>query len=151
MMRLLAPLMLVAALAAGCASPAGDGPGGDPRLAMLTPYLTVQAALAGDTLDGVPAAAAAIADAAGTLGPGAAAVATGAKAVGAAPDLAAARTAFGELSDAVLAYTKEEGLEPEGLRIAYCPMVNKSWYQKEDQIRNPFYGSEMLECGTFRK
>ncbi|MGE3274753.1 MAG: hypothetical protein AB7O67_06555 [Vicinamibacterales bacterium] len=149
MTRYLIPLTLLLAIVAGCAAPAE--PEGGPEMALLTPYLQVQVALAGDTLEGVPAAANQVADEADRIGAGGEAIAAGAHAVANAADLEAARTAFGELSDAVLAYTTAEGIEPQNLRVAYCPMVNKSWYQRGDAIRNPFYGSAMLECGAFKK
>ena len=37
------------------------------------------------------------------------------------------------------------------LKVAYCPMVQKSWVQEDGAIRNPFYGSAMLSCGTFTR
>jgi hypothetical protein len=30
-------------------------------------------------------------------------------------------------------------------------MVKKSWLQKEPDIRNPYYGTAMLTCGSFTK
>ena len=36
------------------------------------------------------------------------------------------------------------------MKIAYCPMVRQSWLQKDEKIRNPYYGSTMLECGEFK-
>ena len=30
-------------------------------------------------------------------------------------------------------------------------MVKRSWLQKDEKIRNPYYGSTMLECGEFKK
>ena len=40
-----------------------------------------------------------------------------------------------------------------GFKIYKCPMYpragqNAFWIQSEGPLRNPFYGSEMLECGT---
>jgi hypothetical protein len=29
-------------------------------------------------------------------------------------------------------------------------MVNRSWLQKGEKIRNPFYGSAMLTCGEIK-
>ena len=58
----------------------------------------------------------------------------------------------GAVSAELLAYAKATGAtNPAGVRTAYCPMVKKSWLQKGEQIKNPYYGSEMLECGEFRK
>jgi hypothetical protein len=31
--------------------------------------------------------------------------------------------------------------------IAHCPMVDGDWIQEGKEVRNPYYGSEMLECG----
>ena len=36
------------------------------------------------------------------------------------------------------------------MRLAYCPMVNKPWLQKDKEIRNPYYGAAMLTCGSFK-
>ena len=32
--------------------------------------------------------------------------------------------------------------------VIHCPMAEASWIQKSDEIANPYFGSEMLECGT---
>lgn len=119
--------------------------------ALVDPYLQVQAALAADTFNGVAAKAAAIATAAAALGKDAEKLVEGARKLAAAKDIAAARNAFGEVSDALVAYadkTKSQ-LGPD-VRVAYCPMVDKPWLQKDKEIRNPYYGSSMLTCGSFR-
>jgi Cu(I)/Ag(I) efflux system membrane fusion protein len=75
-----------------------------------------------------------------------------AKTVGAAADIKAAREAFGPLSDAVVAAAKAEGYKDlADVKLAYCPMVQKSWLQKGDQIQNPYYGQAMSSCGEFKK
>lgn len=119
--------------------------------ALIDPYLQIQAALAADKFDGVVVQAKAFETAATALGKDAEKLAEGAKKLAAAKDIAAARTAFGELSDALVAYADKtkSGLGPD-VRVAYCPMVNKPWLQKEKEIRNPYYGSSMLTCGSFR-
>jgi hypothetical protein len=119
--------------------------------ALVDPYLQVQAALAADTFDGVAAQAAAIGTAAAALGKDAEKLVEGARKLAAAKDIAAARTAFGEVSDALVAYAdKTKSQLGPGVRVAYCPMVDKSWLQKDKEIRNPYYGSSMLTCGSFR-
>ena len=67
-------------------------------------------------------------------------------------DLKAARDAFAALSDAVIAAGNAEGWQDVGeVKLAYCPMVKRSWLQKDQaQIRNPYYGSQMLTCGEFK-
>ena len=75
-----------------------------------------------------------------------------AKAVADAPDLKAAREAFGPLSDAVVAAAKAEGWKDLGdVKLAYCPMVKRSWLQKDEKINNPYYGTAMATCGEFKK
>ena len=65
-----------------------------------------------------------------------------------AADIAAARDAFGPLSDAFIEYANEVGLGD--LKVAFCPMANKSWVQADGSIANPFHGSLMLTCGVFK-
>ena len=116
---------------------------------LAAPYLHIQLALANDSIGGVAEAAASIATAAAALGDPGAAIAASAEALAAATELRTARAVFGPLSDAFIAYGEEVGYGE--LRVAYCPMVDKSWVQAAGGIRNPFYGSQMLTCGEFTK
>ncbi len=119
--------------------------------ALVDPYIRVQSALAADKVETVGPDAAELGKAAAALGEAARPIAAAAKRLEEARDIKAARQAFGQLSDSLLAYAKATGAAlPSGVRTAYCPMVNKSWLQKGDKIQNPYYGSEMLECGSFR-
>jgi hypothetical protein len=120
--------------------------------ALVEPYLQVQVALSADQFEGVPARGEAIEKAATPLGADAGAIVAGAKKLAAATDIAAARTAFGELSTALTAYAEKtkSGFGPD-VRVAYCPMVNKPWLTKDKTIRNPYYGASMLTCGSFKK
>ena len=36
------------------------------------------------------------------------------------------------------------------VKLAYCPMADKPWLQKDKDIKNPYYGSAMLTCGSFK-
>lgn len=117
--------------------------------AIVTSYLEVHAALASDKLEGVKAPAAAIAVQAERMGESGAAMAKAARAVEQAKDLKGAREAFNPLSEAVIAAAKAANVTD--VKVAYCPMANASWLQKEDTIRNPYYGSQMLTCGEFKK
>ena len=141
MMRLLALTMAATALLAGSAS-------AELSPAVAAPYLHIQTALAGDSIEGVAAAAEAIAGAAAELGDAGAAVVTAARAVALADDLKKARATFGLLSNAVIGYARGAGLGE--LRLAFCPMARKSWIQEDGVIANPYHGSEMLTCGSFR-
>jgi Cu(I)/Ag(I) efflux system membrane fusion protein len=67
-------------------------------------------------------------------------------------DLAAARRTFLPFSTNVvelvqLVRGKEEAFS--SLKVYHCPMAPKPglWMQAQGPLRNPFYGSEMLECG----
>ena len=63
-------------------------------------------------------------------------------------DLAAARDAFGPLSDAIIAYARaNNATSSDHLSVAFCPMLKKYWLQKGETIRNPYYGSKMPDCG----
>ena len=99
---------------------------------ITSPYLKLQVGLAGDSINGVSEHARALVEAAVALG----------------ADIAAAREAFGSLSDALIHYSELVGLGE--LKVAYCPMLDKSWVQEEGPIANPFYGAMMLNCGSFR-
>lgn len=141
----LRPVLLLFALSlAGLASAA------DLKTGVVDPYLRIQAALAADTTAGVTQDAAAIAKAAGAMGPAGAKIATAASELQRAADITAARASFWALSDALLAYGKatKTSLGP-GVRAAYCPMEKKSWAQKDGQIANPYAGKRMLRCGEF--
>ena len=75
-----------------------------------------------------------------------------AKSLETASDLKAARERFGALSDGVIAAAKAENFKDvPGVKVGYCSMVDRSWLQKDEKIRNPYYGSSMLECGEFKK
>jgi Cu(I)/Ag(I) efflux system membrane fusion protein len=141
---LLLPLVLFTspAAAAGAQAPA----------ALVDPAMAIQVALAHDTLEGVAAQAKALAQAATALGPSAAPLAAAATQLATKTDLAEARTAFGNVNETLIAYMKAQGLEPpSGVRIAYCPMADKHWVQKDGAVENPYYGSKMLACGDFTK
>ena len=119
--------------------------------ALVDPYLQVQAALASDQFAGVAASAKAIETAAAALGTDAEKIVASARKLGAASDIAAARTAFGEVSDSLAAYaTMTKSGFGKDVRLAYCPMADKPWLQKDKEIRNPYYGASMLTCGSFK-
>lgn len=123
----------------------------DAMKAIVASYLEIHARLTADKTDGIKASAAAIARTAAAMGERGAAMARAAKAVEDAGDLKTARDAFGPLSEAVIAAAQAEGMQDLGVRQAFCPMVKRPWLQKEDKIRNPYYGSSMLECGEIKK
>ncbi|MGC3944998.1 MAG: DUF3347 domain-containing protein [Chryseolinea sp.] len=72
-----------------------------------------------------------------------------------AADIAAQRTAFSNLSNELYKTIKAYGLSGETAYYEYCPMAfdNKGayWLAKEEKIRNPYFGDEMLTCGSVQE
>jgi len=125
---------------------------GDPLLTMLDPYFRIQASLSDDKTEGVTAEAVAIATAAKAMGEPGVPIVKAADALAHATDLGAARTAFSQLSDAVIAFSESTKAEVgEGVHSMYCPMANKQWMQKGEKVSNPYYGKSMLTCGEKKK
>ena len=145
-------------LATACAPTVGKTPesGTSMPAAIMDPYLAIADELADDRTDNVKANAGNIATAATALGAPAmkidtAALQLSAAAEGAPPDIDKVREKFGLLSEALDTYmTGLKIAPPAGVRVAFCPMVNKPWLQKGDALANPYYGKEMLTCGNFR-
>jgi hypothetical protein len=118
---------------------------------LLDAYLQIQSDLASDKMDSVAAQASAIQTASATLGADAEALTAASKKLEGAKDIAAARTAFGEVSEALVAYAEKTKSDlGADVRVAFCPMVRKPWLQKDKEIKNPYYGKSMLSCGSFR-
>jgi Cu(I)/Ag(I) efflux system membrane fusion protein len=117
---------------------------------VLEPYIQIQTALAADSLSGAQTAAKTLSAQAAKLGPALKVVLVPADKLAAATDIKIARAAFGELSNVMLGLAGD-GTGGKGVRVAYCPMVKKSWLQKDGEIANPYYGSSMLRCGEFTK
>ena len=119
---------------------------------MINQAVTIADALAHDRLDEVATNAAAIDLEATSLGKPAAKISSAAKEMQKASKIADVRSAFGKLNEALVAYLDAQKRAPgAGLKVAMCPMVNKPLIQKDGPIRNPYYGSEMLGCGSFKK
>lgn len=61
------------------------------------------------------------------------------------------RAAFKHVSDASFHLFQQANLTNSGLYVQHCPMAFKnkgaSWLAAETDIRNPYYGDKMLECG----
>jgi hypothetical protein len=148
---------LLGALAAcGCPEkPTAPGPAGAAAAPVLAPvnvaepevaaYLTVTSALAADKFDpDVKKTAAKLRTSADPE------TAKAAGAVEAAPDIAAARKAFGDLSKAVIARVEAKKLAPGAtLYEIECPMAKPygRWLSATDQVLNPYWGKQMLTCG----
>jgi protein SCO1 len=117
---------------------------------LIEPAIAIQAALARDTMAGVVAQATAVRQAAAALGAPGRAVETAAIDLGKQTTIAEARRAFGEMNEALIRYVRDARTPlTAGVRVAFCPMLRKSWLQMEGPIANPYYGGKMLGCGEF--
>jgi len=124
----------------------------DPVDSIIDHAVAIQTSLAHDKMDGVASNATAISTDAAALGKPGEKIVAGAMALQTARQIGEARDAFGQMSEALVAYLNGQKRKPGNtVRIAFCPMKLKPWLQKEGAIQNPYYGSEMLTCGSFRQ
>lgn len=67
-------------------------------------------------------------------------------------DIAMQRKEFTALSTDVISLFKHAELTEGTIYVQHCPMANKGdggdWLASEKKIQNPYYGSEMMECGA---
>lgn len=63
------------------------------------------------------------------------------------PDLKKQREAFSPFSDDMYALAKKVKMSKAPVYRQYCPMKKAYWLSSEQVIRNPYYGSMMLNCG----
>jgi len=125
---------------------------------ILASYLQIGSALSTDSLDGVRQQADMIAKQAGTLDSDSvsgehaahyknlpANLKTAAKTLGKAKTLDDARESFQKLSMPMAMWTTMS--KPKNIDVIYCSMVKASWVQKRGEVRNPYYGPKMLDCG----
>jgi protein SCO1/2 len=118
--------------------------------ALLDPSVRIQQALNVGRVDGVREHARDVATQAKALGPDAEAIRLAATEIDRRLAIAAVRSAFGALGDAILAYAKDRHATfGAGVKVAYCPMVRKYWLQRGETIQNPYYGQQMSDCGRF--
>ena len=130
--------------AGAAATPAAD------LSALMDPYLRMQQALNLGKVDGIREHAREIATRAKALGTDAEAIRLAATALDRPLAIAAVRTAFGTLGDALISYAKDRHATlGAGVKVAYCPMARKYWLQRGETIQNPYYGQTMSDCGRF--
>jgi hypothetical protein len=132
----------------------------EPAKSVISNYLAIQASLAGDTIQGLDEHGKAIStalkiDAAKTTQPDLQAVLVGvieaeADVIAQAKDIKTARAAFKPLSASVIRYMAHEKAGKGVYHEVYCPMAEASWLQTGKDIRNPYYGKEMLDCGEMK-
>jgi hypothetical protein len=67
-------------------------------------------------------------------------------------DLGEQRNQLEDLSEAVFSLTKAFGASDKKVYYQHCPMVNNNqgayWVSTNPEIRNPYFGSAMLKCGS---
>ena len=67
-------------------------------------------------------------------------------------DLKMQRKEFTSLSSDVIALFKHADLQKGTIYVQHCPMANNGdggdWLSSDKKIRNPYYGKEMMECGS---
>lgn len=59
-------------------------------------------------------------------------------------DLESARKSYEQLSSKLNAMKSDLGIKADEY---YCPMVKKTWLQKDSKIMNPYVGKDMASCG----
>lgn len=65
-----------------------------------------------------------------------------------AKDLENQRVAFAGISKLMWMYVQEDDQVEPQIYYMYCPMKKRYWLSKEKEIRNPYYGKKMLNCGN---
>jgi len=66
-------------------------------------------------------------------------------------DLKVQREKFATLSTNMFALAKTGKLSTEPVYQQYCPMKKASWLSNNKAIKNPYYGSAMLTCGSVKE
>ena len=130
-----------------------------PSVSMLTAYYGVKDALVASSVTNATAQAAKLVTALETMPTTKLAAATKkalatartqAVALSKTTDLDTQREAFEGLSASMIALAK--ATKPEKAYVQFCPMAAEgkgaSWLSNTREIRNPYYGSKMLKCGS---
>jgi Cu(I)/Ag(I) efflux system membrane fusion protein len=69
-------------------------------------------------------------------------------------DIEGKRTKFADISDAMYKVATLSRLKNAGVYHQYCPMAMNDkgayWLSAESEIKNPYYGKKMLECGEVK-
>lgn len=69
-----------------------------------------------------------------------------AKSISETQDVKKQRETFKSLSKNTYVLIKASKLS-EAIYYQYCPMQDATWLSKENAVKNPYYGSQMLSCG----
>ncbi|HCN83914.1 MAG TPA: hypothetical protein DIT07_09905 [Sphingobacteriaceae bacterium] len=75
--------------------------------------------------------------------------------IGKSTDIKDQRSKFISLSSDVIAMFKNTDLLSGSVFVEFCPMANNGkgayWLASNKEIRNPYYGDEMLDCGEVKQ
>lgn len=66
-------------------------------------------------------------------------------------DLEKQRAAFADVSTTIWETAKSQKWNNQELFYQYCPMKKTYWLSTESSIKNPYYGSKMLACGSVKE
>ncbi|MEQ8472642.1 MAG: DUF3347 domain-containing protein [Marinoscillum sp.] len=65
------------------------------------------------------------------------------------------RKAFAALSNEMATLVRGANISMGELYLEYCPMANSNtggyWLSNEKEIRNPYFGDQMLKCGSVKE
>ncbi|VVM06015.1 DUF3347 domain-containing protein [Methylacidimicrobium tartarophylax] len=116
---------------------------------VMPPYLAIGKALADDSLKGVASQAAAMKSPIEREKSGffPKELPADLDRLAKATDLDAARLAYKDVSDRLIALFRDHHVQTGHYFVCTCPMAQASWIQTDKEIKNPFYGSAMLLCG----
>lgn len=120
---------------------------------VLTSYIALKNELVNSDAEGGKKAAAALEDELVAV-KGCAEAATMARTIAASGDIDEQRKAFLTLSKDIIPLAK--GVKTgDTLYITHCPMANNGnggdWLSEVKEIKNPYYGDAMLECGAVKE
>lgn len=158
---LIATIASVSTVQAHCGSCSTDEMHGEDHASCyagtMDAYFSIQKALASDDLSAAKSSATKLEEGLANSecsmdgGDCCAEVSGSASAIASAVDISAARTAFHDFSKTLLAQVESHNPEQPVYEM-YCPMAfnNKggTWLQDSKDLRNPYFGSSMLTCGT---
>jgi len=75
---------------------------------------------------------------------------SGLTAISVSNDIAEQRTSFAGVSDGLYKSIKSFGVG-ETVYYHFCPMKKSSWLTNSEEIKNPYFGSMMLTCGSTKE
>ncbi|MOA27215.1 hypothetical protein D3C78_1480730 [compost metagenome] len=70
----------------------------------------------------------------------------------AATNLEGIRASFNDLSKQIERVIKSTGVKSGEVYVEFCPMANNAkggfWLSNSSEIQNPYYGDQMMKCGS---